>query len=78
MLSPAQAYDAQHATKENSHGTRRSVQKITINHHPAENYIDSYNIDSSISQLNINNGNSDYIPYLDINNVNTEYNLEYR
>ena len=72
VLSAAQAYDSQHTTKENSRGTRRSVYNSTIQHQPTDNYIDeSYNIDSSISQLNINNVNNDYNPYLDINNVNT-------
>ena len=38
----------------------------------------SCTIDSSISQLNINNSNNDYIPDFDINKVNIEYNPENR
>ena len=74
VLSAAQAYDAQHAMKTNSCGTRCSVYNSTIHKYaPTEYAIDNCsNLYISISQLNINNGNNDYSPNIDINNVNTE------
>ena len=78
IVYAAQAYDAQHAIKVNSRGTRRSVYNSEIyNHNPTEYTIyDSYNVDNSIFQLNINNVNTDYNSELYINNTNTEYNPE--
>ena len=58
MLCAAQAYNAQHATKEISRGTRHSVYNSTVYHQYTENNIcENYNIDSSISHLNTNNDN---------------------
>ena len=77
VLFAAKAYDAQHATKSNSYGTRCSYTNVMHKYTPTEYDLDdSYNIDSFILQLNINNINNDYNPELNIHNVNTEYNPE--
>ena len=58
VLSTAQTYNRQPATKANSRGTRRSVYNSTVYHQYTENNIcENYNIDSSISHLNTNNDN---------------------
>ena len=51
IISAAQAYDTQHATKLNSRGARHSVYNSELQYHiPIEyNLDDNYNMDSSTS-----------------------------
>ena len=78
ILSVAQVYDDQQATKANLRGTRFSMHNSELHTHiPTEyDFDDSYNIDSSISQLNINDVDNDYNSGININNVKTDYNSE--
>ena len=76
VLSAAQAYDAQHVTKETSCETMCSVYNSTIYHESIENDIcESYNIDSSIFHLNDNNDNNEEP---NTNNINSEKNQEHQ
>ena len=64
VLSAAQMYDAKYITKANLRGNKRSIYNSELRYHildPMEyNRNDKYNIHSSISQLAINNINTNY------------------